>query len=125
MGSRIRPQGVARDRTYTVALAARAVGVSEHTLRKWGKQGLRIIRDRRPHLVRGADLQEFIAKRRKGRRAKLGSGQFYCLRCKAPRAALAGSVVFTSTTALTGRLSGLCAGCGAKVVCFCKASDGD
>lgn len=123
MGRRYSARGLAKDRTYTLKVAARTIGSSETTIRKYEKQGLRVIRDSRPHLVRGADLIEFLHKREAAHRNAMASGQFYCMTCKAPRSAVQTSITFASYSSLTGRLSGLCDTCGGKIGRFCKASD--
>lgn len=123
MGRRYQTRGLAKDRTYTLKMAARTIGASEATLRKYGRQGLRVIRDSRPYLVRGADLIEFLQEREAANRNDMADGQFYCMTCKAPRDAVLTSISFTAYSPLTGRLSGLCGACGGKVGRFCKASD--
>lgn len=123
MGRRYQTRGLAKDRIYTLKMAARTIGSSEATIRKYGKQGLRVIRDSRPHLVRGADLIEFLQKREAANRNNMADGQFYCMKCKAPRDAVSDSIVFTAYSPLTGRLSGVCGVCGGKMGRFCKTSD--
>lgn len=123
MARRFSTRGISKDRVYTYKIAARRVGVSEATFRKWPKSGLRVIAERRPFLVRGADLIEFLQRREAGRTVIVAKGQFYCLRCKAPRNPCEGSVTYSATTVLTGRLSGVCAVCGGKVGQFCSAAN--
>lgn len=123
MGRRYSTRGLSKDRTYTLKMAARTIGSSEATIRKYAKQGLRVIRDSRPYLVRGADLIEFLQKREAANRNEMAGGQFFCMTCKAPRSAVQASITFEAYSALTGRLSGLCGACGGKVGRFCKASD--
>lgn len=123
MGRRFSTRGLSKDRVYTLKLAARTIGASEATIRKFPKQGLRVIKDSRPYLVRGADLIEFLQKREAANRNEMADGQFYCMTCKAPCEAKQGPIIYTPTTSLTGRLSGLCGECGGKVGRFCKASD--
>ena len=116
-------RGISKARVYTVKSAARILGVSEPTFRRWAKDGLKIITDKRPYLVRGADVIDYLKKRRTANRNPMTQTQCYCMRCKAPRDALGGAFIFQPTSDLTGRLSGLCAGCGGKFGRFCKASD--
>ena len=123
MGRRYQTRGLSKDRIYTLKIAARTIGSSEVTIRKFEDQGLRVIRDSRPYLVRGADLIEFLQKREAANRNDMADGQFYCMTCKAPRDAVQSSIAFTAYSSLTGRLSGLCDDCGGKIGRFCKASD--
>jgi len=122
MARRFPTRGISKDRVYTIKMAARTIGVSEQTFRQWPKDGLRLILDKRPYLVRGADLIDFLKKREKANKVPTGKGQFYCMTCKAPRDLSEGSVAYKATTAMTGRLSGLCAVCGGKLGQFCNAA---
>lgn len=122
MAHRFPTRGISKDRVYTVKMAARTIGVSEPTFRKWTKDGLRLISDKRPYLVRGADLIEFLKKRNAANRVPRGKGQFYCMTCKGSRDPSLGSVTYAATTAQTGRLSGRCSVCGGKLGQFCNAN---
>jgi hypothetical protein len=116
-------RGISKDRVYTFKMAARTVGVSEATFRKWPAQGLKVITDQRPYLVRGADLLEYLKNRQMANKRPMAKTQFFCMRCKAPRHASGDGINYLPTTELTGRLSGNCAVCGARIGRFCKASD--
>ena len=124
MARRISTRGVHKDRVYTLRMCARLIGVSEATLRRWTNDGLRIITDRRPYLIRGADLIAFLEKRKAANKTPVAKGQFYCMSCRAPRAPKCGSIAYKPTTELTGRLSGLCDDCGGNVGQFCNAANG-
>lgn len=123
MGRRYSLRGISKNRVYTYKVASRIVGVSEAAFRKWPDKGMRVINDKRPHLVRGADLIEFLERLQAAKKRPMTKTQFYCLRCNAPRDALGGVVEYSTITDLTGRISGLCAVCGGKIGRFCKASD--
>ncbi len=123
MAQRYSKRGISKARVYTVKNAARIVGVSELTLRKWSRDGLKIIRDKRPHLLRGADLIDYLNKRHVANRNPMTETQCYCMRCKAPKNPMGGAFVFQQTSDLTGRLSGLCGDCGGKFGRFCNPSD--
>ncbi|QGX97471.1 DNA-binding protein [Roseovarius faecimaris] len=108
-------RGLCKSRVYTFKMAARIVGVSLTTFRKWPKQGLPVITDKRPYLVRGADLIDFLTKRIEQNRCPMGKRQFHCMTCHAPRDAETGSLAYTTQTTRTGRLSALCGTCGGKM----------
>jgi hypothetical protein len=124
MARRFSTRGVHKDRVYTLKICARQIGVSEATLRKWSTDGLRIITDGRPYLIRGADLIAFLEKREAANKVTMAKGQFYCMCCKEPRNPKCGSVAYHPTNDLTGRLSGLCSECGGKVGQFCSTAAG-
>lgn len=122
MARRFSSRGICKDRVYTIKMAARIIGVSEATFRKWTKDGLRLIADQRPYLVRGADLIEFLVKREAANKVMMAKGQFYCMRCKSPRDPSDGSVSYQPITESTGRLSAICGKCGGKIGQFCKST---
>jgi hypothetical protein len=122
MARRFSSRGICKDRVYTIKMAARTIDVSEATFRKWPKDGLRLVTDQRPYLIRGADLIEFLQKREAANKVTMARGQFFCMRCKAPRDPVDGSVSYQPTTDLTGRLSATCGVCGGKVGQFCSAT---
>ncbi|MEL7452999.1 MAG: helix-turn-helix domain-containing protein [Pseudomonadota bacterium] len=121
MARRFQTLGICRDRAYTVKTAARIIGVTEATIRNWARNGLRLIKDQRPHIVRGEDLIDFQKKREAANKVPIGKGQFFCMRCKAPRNPSKGSLDYKATSLLTGRLSGTCDACGGKMGQFCSA----
>ena len=116
-------RGICKSRVYTYKSAARIVGVSLATFRKWPKEGLQVITDKRPYLVRGADLIDFLTKRMARNRHPMEQGQFLCMSCKGPRHAASGSIGYLPQTNLTGRLSALCGACGGKVGRFCSTQE--
>ncbi|EYD76116.1 hypothetical protein Rumeso_02305 [Rubellimicrobium mesophilum DSM 19309] len=51
--------------------------------------------------------------RNAGRKRPCGPGQFYCFRCREPRAPAAGMVDYLALSPRAGNLRGLCGSCGA------------
>jgi hypothetical protein len=116
-------RGICKSRVYTFKTAARIVGVSYSTFCKWPNEGLRVITDKTPYLVRGADLITFLTRRMAANRHVMAKDQIFCLRCKEPRTAAIGSLSFTPQNEVTGRLGGLCSGCGGKIGRFCSVKE--
>jgi excisionase family DNA binding protein len=99
------------NRSYTVDEAARTLGVAKGTVRRWLKNGLRSTDDRKPTLIRGCDLAEFLKSREKPRQP-CPPGYCYCVKCrssKKPDGAMAEYIVLTATS---GNLRGICPICG-------------
>ena len=115
MSKRYSTRGISKARVYKLKVAARILGVSLPTFRKWAKEGLNIIKDARPYLVRGADLLSFLTKREDEKRFTMAKGQFFCMRCDGPRDPDKTTLVFLPINAVTGRLSAVCSVCGGKV----------
>lgn len=70
---------------YTIHEAVDVTGVSARTIGTWIKEGLPVMRDQRPFLIRGDDLRNFIRKRREARKTETALHQFYCLGCRDTR----------------------------------------
>lgn len=123
MGKRYNKRALSKDRVYRIKAAARAIGASEATMRTLDREGLPTIKDKRPFLIRGADLIEFLEKREAASRKPLGQDQFFCMSCHGRREAAEGSVVYHPASTSHGRLSALCGVCGGKVGRFAKAAE--
>ena len=72
-------------RSYTIDEAARVLDVHRNTIRHWIKGGLPVVDGKRPTLIRGSDLAEFLANRRAARRQTCRPGEIYCVKCRKPR----------------------------------------
>lgn len=103
-------RGVNRHRNYTVDDAARARGVAKGTVRRWLKGGLSAISDRKPLLILGSDLADFL----EGRRAKKQTckvNECFCFTCRTPRAPAADMADFIPLSSTSGNLRALCCVC--------------
>jgi hypothetical protein len=89
--------------------------VHKNTVRSWVACGLEPIDNRRPMLFLGSKLSGFIHARRLQSKRRCRPGLFYCMRCRAPRAALAQRADYQPTTSSSGNLRGICADCGARM----------
>ncbi len=69
-------------RNYTVEEMAQLLGKHKNTVRNWLRDGLEIIDDRRPALVLGSTLVDFLKKRRGRNKLTLKPGEIYCVRCR-------------------------------------------
>lgn len=104
--------GLKRHRNYTFDEAALATGKHKNTIASWVKRGeLPAITEKRPYLVRGCDLIDYLHAKRKNRRVKLKAGEMYCLGCKAARRPAAGMVDRRPTISGAANFEALCAVC--------------
>ncbi len=106
------PRGVKVHRNYSVEEAAQAVGVHKNTIREWIRRGLPVIDDRRPILILGRELVDYIRRRRTSNKKPCGPGQLYCVRCRRPQCPAGGMADLVSLKGGTGNLVGLCPTCG-------------
>jgi excisionase family DNA binding protein len=106
-----RPGGVKRHRSYTVEEAARTLGKVKGTVLRWLKSGeLPALKDQRPFLILGEDLQVFL-KARKAPKHKCALDECYCFHCRTPKKAWGGMADITIQTAKTGNMHALCDTC--------------
>ncbi|WP_417473293.1 helix-turn-helix domain-containing protein [Luteimonas mephitis] len=106
---------VKRHRNYTIEEIATLFGTHRNTVRNWLKKGLRTIDDRRPLLILGSVLSEYLASRRARSKRPCAPGEIYCLPCRSPRAPLNNLVVYQSLTHDRGNLVGVCPACGRRL----------
>ena len=91
------------------------LGVHKNTVRTWLTSGLQPIDNRRPILILGRQLSGFLHARRNDRRQPCRAGQFYCLRCRAPRTPAASGADYLPITSSSGNLRGTCSACGTRM----------
>lgn len=101
--------------TYTAQEAAALIGVAIGTIRTWLRDGLPALDDGRPTLIFGADLKSWLSERQAARKCKCGPDEMYCLRCRAPRKPVSGTVNIIPRNQKTVRVSGRCVQCEAKM----------
>jgi hypothetical protein len=98
-------------RTYTIDEAARTLEVHRNTVRHWIKAGLHVIVDKRPILMLGSDLAEYLLRRRDARRQPCRAGQMFCLKCRKPQEPAGQMADFVASSATSGALVGICPSC--------------
>jgi len=101
--------------SYFVHEVAELFGVHVNAVRRWPKAGLRTIDDRRPHLIHGTDLVEFLSARQRDRRHKCAADEMFCCRCRAPRRPVERRVVVDTVNARQIIIRGICEACGARM----------
>lgn len=99
-------------RNYTVEQVAGLFGVHKHTVRAWVKAGLPTCDTKRPTLITGPDLVEFLRARRVRNKRPCRPGEIYCVRCRAPKFPAGDMVEYQPETATLGNLIAICPDCG-------------
>lgn len=105
------PHLVKRHRNYSVDEAASLLGVHKNTVRNWLREGLPALDERRPLLILGRDLFEFLTRRRRVNKRPCGAGQIYCVRCREPERPVAGTIKYVPSARGAGCLTGICPRC--------------
>ncbi len=85
MPKKLNPNRVKLHRNYTIEETAALLGVHKSTVRSWIKIGLPVCDTKRPILILGRDLRDYLQKRRGMHKQKCKFYELYCMRCRAPK----------------------------------------
>lgn len=79
--------------SYTINEMSEYLGINKKTCLRWIENGLPIVPgSKKPILMLGSQIKEFLRKKDSKKKVELKRNEFYCLRCKAPRRAKRGSI---------------------------------
>lgn len=98
-------------RSYTVEEIAKLFGIHKNTVRRWVKGGLSTIDEKRPMLILGHILIEFLKVRRTKRKQKCRPGELYCVRCHVPRKPAGDMAEYSPDNEKVGNLLAICPIC--------------
>lgn len=114
--TKINPKGIFSHRSYTIEEMSGLISKSQKTLLRWIDNGLKTVPEsKKPILIMGFDLKEFLKKKNTKKKVKLNRNQFYCLSCKEAVYVKKGSI-----KKLSNRKIGVCAVCTGRVVRIIK-----
>jgi hypothetical protein len=99
-------------RNYTVEEVANLFSVHKNTVRLWVKDGLATNDDKRPMLILGSNLKDFLQAKRKSKKRKCLPFEIYCVRCRLPQLPAENMADYEPINCSMGRLIGLCPSCG-------------
>jgi excisionase family DNA binding protein len=117
------PRGLSKHLNYRVDDVSRVLGCSKATVRNWIKSGkLGAMTDRKPYLLRGADLIAFL-KERKSSRKKCALDECYCVKCRDPRRLISGEGHIALSKGAKPQLRGPCEDCGTLLLKPIKRTD--
>jgi hypothetical protein len=105
---------IKRDYAYFISEIADLFHLHPNAVRRWIKAGLFTVDDRRPALIHGGDLIDFLDTRQAQRKQKCAIDEFYCCRCRRPRRPLFNRVQVQIRKAKIN-LSGVCDTCGSRM----------
>jgi hypothetical protein len=100
-------------RSYTVEEIATLFGIHKNTVRQWVKGGLATVDSKRPMLIHGSVLVDFLKARRTKNKQKCKSGELYCVRCRAPKRPAGEMADYVPITDKIGNLVAICPDCDA------------
>lgn len=87
----------------------------KRTVQEWYRQGLPRIDDRKPFLVLGLHLKEFLDKRQGNRKKHCKPNEFFCMKCKEPRTSWENVVDIKFLNEKRIMIIGLCVQCNTPV----------
>lgn len=105
------PNLVKIHRSYTVEEVASLCDKHKNTVRAWIKEGLPVCDAKRPTLILGNALKQFLSQKRMKNKQSCRPGQMYCVKCKVvyePAGEMADCQRVTDTI---GNLVGICPVC--------------
>ena len=102
---------IKQDVTYDFHEISLLLDVSKGTVRHWEKEGLPVMKFRRPYLVKGSELKAFLSKRQSRIKHTCKEHEIYCLSCKVPRCAWENAVDVKAVNEKKLMLSGICSTC--------------
>lgn len=98
-------------RNYTVEEVTRLFGIHKHTVRAWVKAGLPVCDNKRPMLILGRQLSDFLQQRGMKNKRSCRPGEIYCMRCRAPKRPAGDMAEYTPSAVGHGTLMGICPEC--------------
>jgi len=98
-------------RSYTVEEVAVLYKAHKNTVRIWIKNGLLTCDGKRPTLILGCHLREYLEQQRKKTKKPCPLGTIYCVSCKVPQKPAGDMVDYLPTSDTRGRLIGICPSC--------------
>jgi hypothetical protein len=114
--TRINRAGISKHMSYKIKELSEVLCINEKTCLRWIDDGLQIVPgSKKPILIMGSDVTEFLRNKDAKNKVHLKRNEFYCLRCKAPRRAKRGSI-----ETLSDRKVGICSVCSGKMARIIK-----
>ncbi|MDZ4724430.1 MAG: hypothetical protein SGI97_11110 [candidate division Zixibacteria bacterium] len=89
------------DLSYTMSELATALNTSPRTIQRWKKEGMKPVSATDwPLLIMGSEAKRFLNCRIRNKRVSLKPDEFYCVKCRAARTALHGTIdhIYTGKT---------------------------
>lgn len=90
---KVNTRKICSHRSYTIEELSEILEICEKTFSRWIEQGLKTIPGcKKPFLISGHEVKEFMKNRKLKRKIPLNRNQFLCMTCKAARYAKRGSI---------------------------------
>lgn len=109
--TRINRQKICGSMSYTIKEMSDCLNVSQKTCLRWIEKGLPTVPGhKKPILMLGSEIKNFLRSKDSKKKVKLKRNEFYCLTCKAARKAKRGSIKKSR-----GQKTAICSVCSGKM----------
>lgn len=98
-------------RSYTVEEVALLYEVHKRTVRNWIIKGLKVCDEKRPALILGTDLKQFLKQQRQKNKRTCKPSELYCFKCREPQTPDQNTIKFIEETNTKGRVIAACSVC--------------
>ncbi len=102
-------------RSYTVEEVGLLYEVHKRTVRNWITKGLAVCDDKRPLLILGTALKQFLKQQRQENKRTCKPSELYCFKCREPRLPDQNSLEFIEETNTKGRVIAACSVCNSRM----------
>lgn len=109
------PRRVRRAHAYLAQEAADLFGLHKNAVLNWVGLGLKTIDGKKPMMIHGSDLIDFLTRRQQGRKRACQPDEFYCCKCRKPKQVWEGLVDLTQLKKDSWLVRGLCTDCSTKM----------
>lgn len=106
---------IRRNCTYSIQEISSLYSIHANTVNVWFKSGLKKIDGKKPFLVFGMDLADFINEKNVKAKKSSAPDEMYCCKCKAPRKVLKNIVDIKIINSKRLMIKGVCAKCGIQI----------
>ena len=113
--SRYNPNKAKLHHRYTITEVGELFDVHKNTVSHWIQDGLFVMDDKKPYLIHGEDLREFLAGYNKKNKASCRANELYCVRCKSPQKPFGDLVDYVPMSSTSGQLKGVCSCCDTSI----------
>jgi hypothetical protein len=101
--------------SYSVQEIAELCSLHKNAVLTWVRSGLKTIDQKKPYLINGAVLIEYINNKQKSRKHKCKPNELFCFKCRQPRKPKTDSVSITTRNIHRLKISAKCEVCETKM----------
>ena len=108
--------------SYTLKQIAELLNVHFRTVQAWKQEGLTTINQKKPFLVMGYDLKEFLSQKIQNKKITLQPNEFFCTKCREAVRSIDNAVWLVTSGKTIGKqgfqelvIKGICENCNSKL----------